>query len=416
MATTDVDAKPGRARPARPSVDAIAWLRENLFSTWYNTIITLALLFLIYQVLRSFFGWLLTSIGWAAVVTNLKLLMTWTYPIDQMWRPQLSLALVALLVGLSAGVWRGLARAIAIGLAALSLVIAVPAFFLPPLAGQVALPAWQLWLGVVALVTAGYFAGAAGGERLRWPLVIAWLFLYPVVVLIIRGFGGQSSPLPLVGTNLWGGLMLTLLLSVSGIVLSFPLGVLLALGRRSSLPVVKWFCIAYIELIRGVPLVTVLYMGSLLLPLFLPGGERIDQLIRAMVAVTLFSAAYLAENVRGGLQAIPKGQTEAARALGLNVVQTTLLITLPQALRAVIPVLVGQFISLFKDTSLVVIVGLVDLLGAAQSVVGQPQWLGTPGGVWRETLLFIALIYWVFSFSISRASRRIEQQLNVGKH
>jgi len=138
--------------------------------------------------------------------------------------------------------------------------------------------------------------------------------------------------------------------------------------------------------------------------------------VRAMVAVTLFSAAYLAENVRGGLQAIPKGQAEAARALGLNTLQSTLLITLPQALRAVIPVLVGQFIGLFKDTSLVVIVGLADLLGAAQTVVGQPEWLGTPGGVWRETFLFIAVIYWVFSFTMSRTSRRVEQQLNVGKH
>ncbi|NTU85837.1 MAG: amino acid ABC transporter permease, partial [Chloroflexales bacterium] len=205
-------------------------------------------------------------------------------------------------------------------------------------------------------------------------------------------------------------------LSVSGIVLSFPLGILLALGRRSDLPVVKWFCIAYIELIRGVPLVTVLYMASLMLPLFLPGGENVDQLVRATVAVTLFSAAYLAENVRGGLQAIPKGQGEAARALGLNVVQTTLLITLPQALRAVIPVLVGQFISLFKDTSLVVIVGLADLLGAAQSVAGQTQWLGVPGGVWRETLLFVAVIYWVFSFTMSRSARQIEHNLNIGKH
>jgi general L-amino acid transport system permease protein len=169
-------------------------------------------------------------------------------------------------------------------------------------------------------------------------------------------------------------------------------------------------------LIRGVPLVTVLFMGALLLPLFLPGGESIDALVRAIVAVTLFSAAYLAENVRGGLQSIPKGQIEAARALGLNVFQTTLLITLPQALRAVVPVLVGQFIALFKDTSLVVIIGLVDLLGAAQNIVGQPQWLGTPGGVWRETFLVIAAIYWVFSFTMSRISKRIEDQIARSRH
>jgi general L-amino acid transport system permease protein len=412
MATTDVSQ--GRARPARPSIDALGWLRENLFSTWYNILISLGLLFVIYQLLSTFFGWLLTSVGWPAVIANLKLLMTWTYPIDQMWRPQIALGMVAALIGLSAGVWRGLALLVGIGFAAIMGALAIPTFFLPPLDGMVALPAWGMFLAVAGVTVAGYFVGGAGGERLRWPLVAAWLLLYPAVILVIRGIGGEV--LPVVGTNLWGGLLLTLLLATSGIVLSFPIGILLALGRRSDLPVIKWFCIGYIELIRGVPLVTVLYMGSLLLPLFLPGGESIDQLIRATVAVTLFSAAYLAENVRGGLQSIPKGQTEAARALGLNGVQTTLLITLPQALRAVIPVLVGQFISLFKDTSLVVIVGLADLLGAAQGIVGQPEWLGTPGGVWRETFLFIAVIYWVISFSMSRVSRRVEQQLNIGKH
>jgi general L-amino acid transport system permease protein len=210
--------------------------------------------------------------------------------------------------------------------------------------------------------------------------------------------------------------MLTLLLAISGIVLSFPIGVALALGRRSRLPIIRIFCVAYIELIRGVPLVTVLYMGSLLLPLFLPGGESVDQFVRAMVAVTLFSAAYLAENVRGGLQALPAGQTEAARALGLNVVQTTFLITLPQALRAIVPLLVGQSIGLFKDTSLVVIVGLIDLLGAAQNVVGQPDWLGTPGGVWRETFLVIAALYWIFSFTMSRVSKRIEDSFAKSRH
>jgi general L-amino acid transport system permease protein len=211
-------------------------------------------------------------------------------------------------------------------------------------------------------------------------------------------------------------LLLTMVLSLTAIVASFPLGVLLALGRRSDLPVVKGFCIAYIELIRGVPLVTVLFMAQLMLPLFIVGGESIDKVVRAVVALTLFSAAYLAENVRGGLQSIPKGQIEAARAVGLNTVQTTLLITLPQALRAVIPVLVSQFISLFKDTSLVAILGLADLLGIAQTIVNQPDWLGISGGVWRETFLVVALIYWVFSFTMSRTARSVEQQLNVGKH
>jgi general L-amino acid transport system permease protein len=400
-----------RARAARPSIDALGWLRQNLFSNWYNSIISLVLLYLIFQLVSGFAGWLIQAQGWPAATTNLKLLFTWTYPIDQLWRPQVAVAAIALLIGLSAGTWRGIVQALAIGFGAFCVAFGLLAFMLPPpLAEQVAAPAWLLLLGSAALTGIGYAGGRAGGQRIRWPLVIAWFLLYPAVILLIRGGIG----LPLVKTNLWGGLMLTLLLSVSGIVLSFPLGILLALGRRSNLPVVKIFCVCYIELIRGVPLVTVLYMGSLLLPLFLPGGESIDQLVRATVAVTLFSAAYLAENVRGGLQSIPKGQDEAARALGLNVVQTTLLITLPQALRAVIPVLVGQFIGLFKDTSLVVIVGLADLLGAAQNIVGQPAWLGTPGGVWRETFLVIAAIYWLFSFTMSRVSKRIEEDLNVG--
>jgi general L-amino acid transport system permease protein len=321
---------------------------------------------------------------------------------------------VALLLGMSAGVWRGIVMAIAVGFGAICAGLAIPALFLPPVEAQVGLRTWQLFLLTAVLIGAGYAIGNVAKARLRWPLAIGWFLIYPLVIVIIRGFEGNGA-LPLVPTNLWGGLMLTLLLSASGIVLSSPLGILLALGRRSDLPVIKWFCVAYIELIRGVPLVTVLYMASLMVPLFLPGGETIDQLIRATIAVTLFSAAYMAENVRGGLQSIPKGQTEAARALGLNVVQTTMLITLPQALRAVIPVLVGQFIGLFKDTSLVTIVGLADLLGAAEGVVGQPEWLGTPGGVWRETFLFIAVIYWVISFTMSRSAKKIEENLNVGR-
>jgi general L-amino acid transport system permease protein len=396
----------------RTSAVILDWLRHNLFSSWLNSIISVVLLVLVVRIVTSFGSWIIQTQGWPAAFTNLKLLFTWTYPIDQIWRPQLAVGMVALLLGLSAGAWRGIVRGIAVGFIGIMIVLGLLAFLLPPpVEGQVALPAWALLLGSAAVTGGTYFLGRAGGERLRWPLLIAWFLLYPVVVLIIRGgFAG----LTLVNTNLWGGLLLTLLLSITGIVLSFPLGVLLALGRRSAFPVIKIFCVVYIELIRGVPLVTVLFMGSLLLPLFLPGGEQIDQLIRAMVAVTLFSAAYLAENVRGGLQSLPKGQTEAARALGLNAVQTTLLITLPQALRAVIPVLVGQFISLFKDTSLVVIVGLVDLLGAAQNIVGQPQWLGTPGGVWREVFLVIAAIYWIFSFTMSRTSKRIEETMNVG--
>ena len=209
--------------------------------------------------------------------------------------------------------------------------------------------------------------------------------------------------------------MLTLLLACVGIVASFPLGLLLALGRQSTLPVIRLFAIAYIELIRGVPLVSVLMMVALLLPLFLPAGfARPDMLLRVMVGLTLFTAAYVAENVRGGLQAIPKGQHDAAKALGLSWLQSMRHIILPQALQAVIPALVGQFIALFKDTSLVTIVGLLELLGIAKSVLEQPQWKTITGGVVLEVFTVVALIYFVFTYNMSLASRRLEKTLGVG--
>jgi general L-amino acid transport system permease protein len=388
------------------------WVRTNLFSTWYNGVITVVLLYGLANALVGLAGWIAQAQGWTAAFTNMKLILAWTYPNDQIWRPQLAVLIVAALLGLSAGVWRGVVQLVTIGAALTAGILAVPAVGLPEFAGTVGLPSWLVLAMSVALLLLGMPLGRRAGSWLRWVLIVLWIAIYPIIILIVRGGIG----LPVVETKLWGGLMLTLLLAISGIVLSFPIGVALALGRRSRLPVIRIFCVAYIELIRGVPLVTVLYMGSLLLPLFLPGGESVDQFVRAMVAVTLFSAAYLAENVRGGLQALPAGQTEAARALGLNVIQTTFLITLPQALRAIVPLLVGQSIGLFKDTSLVVIVGLIDLLGAAQNVVGQPDWLGTPGGVWRETFLVIAAIYWIFSFTMSRVSKRIEDSFATSRH
>jgi len=257
---------------------------------------------------------------------------------------------------------------------------------------------------------------------LRRMLPIIWLIVPPLVFFLIRGVG-QEYPLDAavdpsswislsasIPTRFWGGLMLSLLLSIAGILFSFPIGILLALGRRSRLPVVRTLSIMYIETIRGVPLISLLFMGQVMINLFLPPGISFDRLIRAVIPITLFSAAYLAENVRGGLQAVSRGQVEAAQALGLNGMQTTLLIVLPQALRAVIPPMVGQFISLFKDTSLVSIVGLLDLLGIARGVMANPDYIGTA----REVLLFISLFYFVFSFALGYASRRLEISLGVG--
>ena len=200
-------------------------------------------------------------------------------------------------------------------------------------------------------------------------------------------------------------------MAIIGIVFSFPIGVALALGRQSELKAIHWLSVAYIEIIRGVPLVTLLFMGMVMLPYVLPAGLRIDNFIRVAVAIVLFAAAYLAENVRGGLQAIPKGQYEAADALGLGGFHKMTRIVLPQALRAVIPVLVGQFIGLFKDTSLVALVGIFDLLGIARSVLANPSYIGTQ----IEVYTFVALVYWVFSYGLSYGSKRLETSLGVGE-
>jgi general L-amino acid transport system permease protein len=199
-------------------------------------------------------------------------------------------------------------------------------------------------------------------------------------------------------------------LAVAGIILSFPLGVLLALGRRSQLPVVRILSTGYIELIRGVPLVTILFMADIILPLFLPGEWRLDRVARAIGGITLFSAAYVAENVRGGLQAIPTGQVEAAHALGLSGIATNRFIVLPQALRAVIPANVGLFISLLKDTTLVTIIGLLELLGISRAVLAQPESFGAQ----MEVYVFIAAVFFVLCYAMSQASYRLERQLGVG--
>jgi general L-amino acid transport system permease protein len=229
-----------------------------------------------------------------------------------------------------------------------------------------------------------------------------------VSFLLLSGLG--TVQVPTVTTSLWGGLLLTFLLAIVGIVLSFPFGVLLALGRRSTLPAIRVLSTVYIEVIRGVPLITILFMADIMLPLFLPGEVRVDRVLRAMGGITLFSAAYVAENVRGGLQAIPSGQGEAASALGLSTTQTNVFIVLPQALRAVIPANVGLFISLLKDTTLVVIIGLLELLGIGRAVLAQSEWFGAQ----LEVYVFIAAVFFVMCYAMSQASYRLETAMGVG--
>ena len=245
-----------------------------------------------------------------------------------------------------------------------------------------------------------------------WVLSAVRSFWKPKLILIwaagltalgVLMWGGVFG-LPYVENERWGGLILTLLLTTFGLAFAFPLSILLALGRRSGLPMVRALCVAYIELIRGVPLISVLFMASVMLPLFLPAGASVDKLLRAQIALILFAAAYLAEVVRGGLQAIPQHQYDTADALGLNYLQRTLLIVLPQALRIAVPPLINTCIGFFKDTSLVLIIGLFDLLSTIKVSLNDPAWTGF--GV--EAYLFAALVYFVFCFALSRYSRSLE--------
>lgn len=387
-------------RPPRTAIGPIGWLRQNLFSTWYNALLTLVSLWVVYVVLGGTLRWALTKAEWRVVTDNLRLFMVGQYPRDQIWRVELVVLMVSFLFGLSARVWRGLIRNFAVVLAAAFLALAIL-----PFSFQV-----RVWLLVnLAVIVAAYLLGGPLAARKRW-IIGGWLLSYVLTIVLLQGFQAGRL-LPAVGTGVWNGLLLTFLLAITGIVASFPIGVLLAIGRQSTLPAVCGFCILYIELVRGVPLITVLFMTQIMLPLFMPQNIRVDLVLRAMIGITLFSAAYTAENVRGGLQSVPHGQVEAARALGLNTALVMLLVVLPQALRAVIPAIVGQFISLFKDTTLVAIIGLLEILGIGKSILANPSYLG----LYAETYAFVAAVFWVFSYSMSYASRRIEKSLGVGE-
>lgn len=238
-------------------------------------------------------------------------------------------------------------------------------------------------------------------KRGHWPAV--FLFgVYPLVAFFL--FAGGAFGLPPVPTERWGGLMLTLVIAGVGIGASLPIGVLLALGRRSAMPVIRVLCVMFIEFWRGIPLITVLFMASVMLPLFLPQGATIDKLLRALIGVALFAGAYMAEVVRGGLQAIPRGQYEAAEALGLGYWTSMARVILPQALRIVVPGMANVAIALFKDTTLVLIISLFDFLGMIQAALTDPEWLGFAA----EGYVFAAAVYWVFCFAMSRYSRRLE--------
>jgi len=340
--------------PPAVRLSPLGWLRKNLFNNWYNSLFTIGCVWILYQIIRNFLIWAFTNAKWAVVQANLRLFLIGRYPVSQSWRIWILFGILVIMAGLS---WGAIAHK------------------LPS-----KLNSWLLW---------------------------TWVIVFAVIWWLIGGGAGLTP----VSTNLWNGLLLTILSTVISISLSFPLGVLLALGRQSTLPVVRWFSILYIEIIRGLPLIGILFMAQVMLPLILPTEIRLDRVLRAIAGLVLFSAAYMAENVRGGLQAVPRGKVEAARSLGFNTVLILLFIVLPQALRAVIPAIVGQFIGLFKDTSLLSLFALVELTGISRSILAQPQFLGR----YAEVYLFVGLIYWVFCYSMSLASKRLEKQLDVGK-
>jgi general L-amino acid transport system permease protein len=392
-------------QPAPPT--PLEWLRKNLFNDIFNGVLTFLCLGFMYFALVNILRWVFFTADWRPVNGYPLLYLVGQYPREQLWRPGLGMLLAALLLGMSWGVWERYVKAFAIFIGVLLGVLAIipletPTFTLAIRAVILACP---------ALIFLGYRIARLTAIRGRW-LATLWLVAAVFLTLVILPGMRNVAWLPSVPTSAWGGLLVTLLLAVGGIALSFPIGVMLALGRRSSLPVVKVFSILFIEVVRGVPLVTILFMFSIILALFLPAESRIDRLVRALMATVVFSAAYMAENVRGGLQAIPLGQEEAAKAIGLNGFQVMTFIVLPQALRLVIPTIVGQFIALFKDTTLVVIVGINDLLGIANAILNlRPEYVRLQ----MEVYLFIAAIFWVFSYFMSYASLQLEKALGVGE-
>ncbi|WP_368414397.1 amino acid ABC transporter permease [Falsiroseomonas sp.] len=358
-----------RAAPIR-TTGARAWARANLLASWWSTAVTLVLAYLILRWTVGFVEWAfinavwsvpmqgdqpqtdtcrdMRGVGacWAVIVEKHRFILFGTYPFEEHWRPALA-----------------------------------------------------------CLLFVGLYIVSAIRRFWNWRLIPIWVgTLTAIGVLMWGGVFGLSY----VPQERWGGLPITLILSTFGLAFAFPLAILVALGRRSKLPAIKMLCILYVELIRGVPLISLLFMASVMFPLFLPEGMNIDKLLRAQIAITLFAGAYLAEVVRGGLQSLSRGQYEAADALGLSYWQKTGFIILPQALRTVIPPLVNTFIGFFKDTSLVLIIGIFDLLTAGKTAIVEPAWQGF--GV--EVYVTVGAIYLVFCFAMSKYSQGLESDLN----
>ena len=389
--------------PATESPTPWNWARKNLFSTWYNSILTVVCLIVAFQVITGIIVWATTKAQWRVLEANLPLFFTGRFPSESYGRLWIVSAIIALLGGLT---WGNIQRQERLWNPPLLIILG--AAVVGAVISPIDLTSRFYLLANIIVAAASYWAGRQINPKIMSWMPAIWVLSFPIVLWLIKGGLGLTE----VSTNDWGGLVLTLFLAVISIVLSFPLGVLLALGRQSSLPVVRLLSTLYIEIIRGLPLIGILFLGQVMLQLFLPPEyPKLDRVIRAIAGLTLFSAAYLAENVRGGLQAVPRGQIEAARSIGLNTPLLTILIVLPQALRIVIPAIGGQFIGLFMDTSLLSLFGMLELIGISRAVLANPSYIGR----YAEVYIFVGIIYWIFCYSMSLASRKIERTLGVGQ-
>jgi general L-amino acid transport system permease protein len=388
-------------------------LRHDLFATPGDGLITVVILAVIGAGASSFLHWAFSQARWAVIQANSTLFTVGRYPIEQQWRLWLLTALLAAATGISWGMLRSHPRPdrggslwprndrIAAGL------LVLLSLALPWMLGLA--PAVQVrWLAISAvLLLLRWLAGRFGPQlpaALKRLLPLGLPLLYLVGMVLIAGGLGLASVSP----SEWGGLLLTLLESSFAILLCFPLGLLLALGRRSELPLLRWGSVLYIEFIRGAPLITLLFLGQNMLGFLLPGGLAPERVWRAAWVLTLFAAAYLAEAVRSGLAAVPRGQLEAARSLGMSMPQAFLSVVLPQALRVALPSMVGQFISLLQDTTLLSLIGLMELLGTARTVMANPAFLGHNG----EVYFTLAVLFWCCCAALGLGSRALERRLD----
>jgi len=399
---------------ASASPPVLQRLRQELFATRVDGLISIALIGFLLAVATALLRWALFQAQWAVIQANSTLFAIGRYPFDQQWRLWLLTSLLAAATGLSWGLLRALPRAGRSGprwpandrVAAAALVgLAV---LLPQLL-QLQQPIQLRWWGITALLLAVRWAAGRWGAALpqavrRW-LPLVWPLLYLLGMVLISGGLGLTSVSP----SEWGGLLLTLLEASFAILLCFPLGILLALGRRSELLLLRWGSVLYIEFIRGAPLITLLFLGQNILGFLLPGGLAPDRVWRAAWVLTFFAAAYVAEAVRSGLASLPRGQMEAARSLGLPVHQALIHVVLPQALRVALPATVGQFITLLQDTTLLSLIGLLDLLGTARTVMANPAFLGKNA----EVYLVLAVLFWCCCAALGLGSRALETRLNT---